>query len=79
MKTQDFEQFKIFINKLLYEIMSLEDYEIIMNRLDCPKPIKNSNTWMYKTLCHNVDLNNCKNNLAFYVENRTFYCFQSAK
>lgn len=76
----EFEQFKDFINKLLYETMTLDDYEIIMNRLNIPRPIKsNSNTWMYKSICHNIDPNSCKNNLAFYTENRSFYCFSECQ
>lgn len=77
--TQEFEQFKDFINKLLYETMTLDDYEIIMNRLNVPKPIKHNNTWMYKSICHNENPHDCKNNLAFYTENRSYYCFSQCQ
>lgn len=77
---EEYTQFKDFIHKLLYKIMTLEDYEIIMKRLGCSEPIKsNSNTYMYKTLCHNVNCQCCKNNLAFYIDSRSFYCFSECQ
>lgn len=80
MTEQEYSQFKEFVYKLLYEVMTLEDYEIIMRRLNAPSPIKsNSETWMYKSICHNIEPNKCKNNLAFYTESKTFYCFSECQ
>lgn len=80
MTEQEYEQFKEFIHKLIYKTMTLEDYEIVMGRLRVPQPIKsNDSTWMYKSICHNIDTNDCKNNLAFYTETRTFYCFSECQ
>lgn len=80
MTEQEYNQFKEFIHNLLYKVMTLEDYELIMRRLKVPNPIKsNDNTWMYKSICHNVDVHNCKNNLAFYTENKSFYCFSECQ
>ena len=70
----EYEQFKKFINNLIYDVMTLDDYELIMRRLDIPNPNKsNSDTWMYKSFCHNIDTHSCKNNLAYYTENRSYY------
>ena len=37
MTEQEYEAFKNFINELLYERMTLDDYEIIMRRLGANK------------------------------------------
>lgn len=80
MTEQEYSLFKEFIRKLLYDTMTLDDYEIIMRRLNVPYPIKpNDSTWMYKTICHNVDPYKCKNNLAFYTETRSYYCFSECQ
>ena len=80
MNEQEYNQFKDFINKLLYEITTIEDYELVISRLGIPAPIKsNPQTWMYKSFCHNIDTHKCKNNLAFYTENRSFYCFSECQ
>lgn len=80
MTEQEYSQFKEFIYKLLYKVMTLDDYELIMRRLKVPNPIKsNDSTWMYKSICHNIDVNNCKNNLAFYTDSRSYYCFSECQ
>lgn len=75
MNEVEYSQFKDFLHKLIYDIMTIEDYELIMRRLGVPNPIKTSSDWRYKTLCHNIDVNKCGNNLSFRVEERNFYCF----
>ena len=80
MTEQEYQQFKNFIHDLIYDVMTLDDYEIIMSRLGIPNPIKtNAETWMYKSLCHNEDVYKCKNNLAFYTEERSYYCFSECQ
>lgn len=78
MTDQEYTQFKQFIQDLLYKVMTIQDYEIIMNRMNIPNPNKsNSNRWMYKTLCHNINVHNCKNNLAFDTNTRSYWCFSA--
>jgi len=76
MDSQEFEQFKEFINKILYEKLSLDDYAFIMDKLDIPL-VQNSNVdyWTYKSGCHNADCTNAKGNLCFYLESKSFYCW----
>ena len=77
MTEQDYNAFVNFIDKLLYEIMTLEDYEIILNRLDIPIRVKTSERWGCATGCHNVNAYEGGSNLSFYTEDRTFHCFSS--
>ena len=67
MTEQEYEAFKNFIHELLYERMTLDDYEIIMHRLGA-----NKRGDRYNTICHNI--NGGGYNLAFISSTRTFYC-----
>ena len=75
MTNEEYSAFIIFIDRLLYEIMSLEDYEVILNRLDFQIRTKSCDRWGLSTSCHNLDPNTAKTNLSFYTEDRTFHCF----
>lgn len=80
MTDAEYKQFKEFVHNLLYKTMTIEDYETIMRRLKIPYPIKsNEEVWMYKSICHNVNPNDCKNNLAFYTANKSYYCFSECQ
>ena len=68
MTEQEYEAFKNFIHELLYERMTLDDYEIIMRRLGA-----NKRGDRYNTICHNI--NGGGYNLAFNKETRSFCCF----
>lgn len=68
MTEQEYEAFKNFIHELLYERMTLDDYEIIMRRLGA-----NKRGDRYNTICHNI--NDGGYNLAFNKETRSFCCF----
>ena len=68
MTEQEYEAFKNFIHELLYERMTLDDYEIIMRRLSA-----NKRGDRYNTICHNI--NGGGYNLAFNKETRSFCCF----
>ena len=68
MTEQEYEAFKNFIYELLYERMTLDDYEIIMRRLGA-----NKRGDRYNTICHNI--NGGGYNLAFNKETRSFCCF----
>ena len=67
MTEQEYEQFKNFIYDLLYERMTLDDYEVIMRRLDA-----NKRGDRYNTICHNEFGGGY--NLAFIPSTRIFYC-----
>ena len=67
MTEQEYEQFKNFIHELLYERMTLDDYEVIMRRLGA-----NKHGDRYNTICHNEFSGGY--NLAFISSTRTFYC-----
>ena len=68
MTEQEYEAFKNFIHELLYERMTLDDYEVIMRRLGA-----NKRGDRYNTICHNI--NGGGYNLAFNKETRSFCCF----
>lgn len=68
MTEQEYEAFKNFIHELLYERMTLDDYEIIMRRLGA-----NKRGDRYNTICHNI--NGGGYNLAFNKETKSFCCF----
>lgn len=75
MTEQEYNSFVNFIDKLLYEIMTLEDYEIILNRLNIPIRVKTSERWGCATGCHNVNAYEGGSNLSFYTEDKSFHCF----
>jgi hypothetical protein len=79
MNEQQFEQFTNFIDITLNETMTLDDYEVVMESLDVPNPTKNTKEWMYKSMCHNIDLSHAKNNLAFYPNTRSYYCWSECQ
>lgn len=66
--------FNDFIKLVLYNLMTDDDYSLVMDELGFPNPHGN-NPIMYKSGCHNIDFSSAKYNLAYYPENRSFYCF----
>ena len=72
MTEEQYEQFKEFINKVLYEKMSEDDYYIIMNRLNVHRRGNR-----FQTCCHNVIPSEGGYNLAFNTDTKSFYCFSS--
>ena len=66
--------FNDFIRDVLENRMTDDDYTLVMEELGFPRP-HGTNPIMYKTGCHNVDFSRAKNNLAYYTETRSFYCF----
>ena len=65
---QDREQFNNFINEILYEKLTTQDYYNIMRKLGA-----DYNGSRFNTICHNVD--GGKFNLAFNEEDKYFTCF----
>lgn len=76
MTNEEFEQFSNFINTTLYETMTLDDYETVMESLDIPRK---RNTNEYKSACHNDNLSQAKYNLMFYPNTRSYYCFSECR
>lgn len=73
----EFQQFKEFIDKLKSELLTLEDYENIFLELGGSDVIykQDSNEWILKTMCHNVDLVGAKNKLYFYPDDHNLTCY----
>lgn len=79
MNSATYEAFKNFIPKVLYDLMTLDDYEIILNRLEIPIISKTNNSWKLNTGCHNPIATEGGSNLTFYVEDREFHCFSQCQ
>lgn len=65
---QDREQFNNFINEILYEKLTIQDYHNIMRKLGATY-----NGSRFNTICHNID--GGKFNLAFNEDDKYFTCF----
>lgn len=65
---QDREQFTKFINEVLYEKLTIQDYYNIMRKLGT-----DNHGVRFKSICHNVD--GGKYNLAFNEKEKYFTCF----
>ena len=65
---QEREQFNKFINEVLYERLTIQDYHNIMRKLGA-----SYNGSRFNTICHNVD--GGKYNLAFNEDDKYFTCF----
>lgn len=65
---KDRELFNEFINEVLYEKLTIQDYHNIMRKLGA-----NYNGSRFNTICHNID--GGKYNLAFNEEDKYFTCF----
>ena len=70
MDEKQFEAYCNFINNLLYDIMTLDDYESVIESLGVPSP----RNGRYKTFCHNHELHSAHYNLSFKPSTRGFYC-----
>jgi len=78
MQEFNIESFNNFILRVLNDIMTDDDYSLVMDEIGFPKP-HGTNPIMYKTGCHNVDFSHAKYNLAYYPETRSFYCFSECQ
>ena len=78
MQEFNIESFNNFIHDLLENRMTDDDYSLVMEELGFPSP-HGTNPIMYKSGCHNVDFSRAKYNLAYYPENRSFYCFSECQ
>ena len=70
MTEQEYEAFKIFINKVLYEQMTEDDYYIVMRRLGV-----NHRGNRFQSCCHHSNPNEGGYNLAFNPISKSFMCF----
>lgn len=73
MTDREYQSFCEFINKVLYDLTTLDDYDIIIRDLGGVIKNRTSEYWTINTICHNVDGGGY--NLTFYTEDRVFYCF----
>lgn len=78
MQEFNIDSFNNFIHDLLENRMTDDDYTLVMEELGFPRP-HGTNPIMYKSGCHNVDFSRAKYNLAYYPENRSFYCFSECQ
>lgn len=70
MTEQEYEAFKEFINKVLYEQMTEDDYYIVMRRLGV-----NHRGNRFQSCCHHSNPNDGGYNLAFNPNSKSFMCF----
>ena len=70
MTEQEYEAFKEFINKVLYEQMTEDDYYIVMRRLGV-----NHRGNRFQSCCHHSNPNEGGYNLAFNPISKSFMCF----
>ena len=70
MTKQEYEAFKEFINKVLYEQMTEDDYYIVMRRLGV-----NHRGNRFQSCCHHRNPNDGGYNLAFNPNSKSFMCF----
>ena len=70
MTEQEYEAFKIFINKVLYEQMTEDDYYIVMRRLGV-----NHRGNRFQSCCHHSTPHDGGYNLAFNPNSTSFMCF----
>lgn len=77
MTNDEYNQYKEFLYKLKFNIMTLDDYEIIFNRLGGNGVIKyqKDDEWILYTMCHNLNSFEGSPKLYFYTETRTLYCY----
>src|SRR5574344_714596 len=77
MDSQEFEQFKEFIQKLKYDIMSIEDYRRIFITLGGDNIIarEDSTHFVLWTMCHNENPYDGSKKLEFYFDNRVLTCY----
>lgn len=70
--------FSEFIKSVQFEIMSVDDYILVIDELFDTRPKNRSGKFIsFKSMCHNVDLHKCKYNLALNTENMIFTCYSS--
>lgn len=72
MTEQEYEQFKEFINNVLYEQMTEDDYYLVLSRLGV-----NHRKNRFQTCCHHANATDGGYNLSFNPESKSFYCFST--
>ena len=79
MTNEEYQAFVAFIPKVLYELMTIDDYKIVMNRLEIPMVSESEDMIKYHSGCHNANAIDGKANLCFYKEDRNFYCYSECR
>lgn len=77
MTESEFQQFKEFIDKLKYEILTLDDYETLFCELGGYSVIKSQSEieWKMYTMCHNIEPLEGSIKLYFYPYDRKIVCY----
>jgi len=77
MTEQEYENYKEFLKKLKYEILTLDDYEVLFNRLGGHGVIKyqKGDKWILYTMCHNLNPFDGSPKLEFYTDTYTLHCY----
>lgn len=76
MKEEEYLKYCNFINKVLYELLTIDDYEVVLASLGIYKVGNRNGEYIsFKSGCHNIDTDSCKANLKLYIESKYFYCF----
>ncbi|MEG1354064.1 MAG: hypothetical protein RSC65_03875, partial [Malacoplasma sp.] len=70
----EYERLKQFYIEV-EQSLTLSDYEYLLEENGFHIKSKHGKQWFISSACHNVDSNNCKANLRFYTETKTFYCY----
>jgi len=77
MTNEEYQAYKDFLKKLKYDILTLDDYEVLFNRLGGNGVIKyqTDDKWVLMTMCHNLDPFDGSPKLEFYTDTYTLHCY----
>lgn len=71
---EDKEKLNKFINDLLYEDTTIDDYLLVFDSLGIEYKASSDDTYRLRTACHNANPHDGDFNLAFDTETRQMYC-----
>lgn len=76
MQEFNLESFSDFIKKIQFQIMSVEDYILVIEELFDIRPTKRSSSFItYHSFCHNLDERKGGENLSLKIETMMFTCY----
>ena len=76
MQEFNLESFSDFIKKIQFEIMSVEDYILVIEELFDIRPTKRSSSFItYHSFCHHEDERKGGENLSLKIETMMFTCY----
>lgn len=71
---EQYEKLKQLYNDV-EESLTLSDYEYILEENDFHIARRTTKEWFLSSSCHNIDAKDGDNNLRFYIDTKTFYCY----